>query len=174
MTGQPERIRIIAFEGSFHGRSYGAISAAGSEKMVKGFGPVVPGFDHVPFGDLAAIENAIRPETAAVLIEPIQGEGGIRVLPREDLRALRALCDAHGLLLDPRRDPVRHGADRAALPPRVGGDHAGHHDGGEGDRRRLPARRLPRHRGGGGRDDHRARTARPTAATRWPAPWAAR
>jgi acetylornithine/N-succinyldiaminopimelate aminotransferase len=98
-AGQPERVRIIACEGSFHGRSYGAISAAGSEKMVKGFGPMVPGFDHLPFGDMAAIENAIRPETAAVLIEPIQGEGGIRVLPVEQLRALRALCDAHGLLL---------------------------------------------------------------------------
>ncbi len=97
--GEGERNRIIAFEGSFHGRSYGAISAAGSEKMVKGFGPVVPGFDHLPWGDLAAVENAIRPETAAVLIEPIQGEGGIRVLSREDLRALRALCDARGLLL---------------------------------------------------------------------------
>jgi acetylornithine/N-succinyldiaminopimelate aminotransferase len=97
--GQPERNRIIAFEGSFHGRSYGAISAAGSEKMVKGFGPVVPGFDHVPFGDLAAVENAIRPETAAVLVEPIQGEGGIRALTTEDLRGLRALCDRHGLLL---------------------------------------------------------------------------
>ena len=67
--------------------------------MVKGFGPVVPGFDHVPLGDLAAVENAIRPETAAVLIEPIQGEGGIRVMPPADLRALRALCDRHGLLL---------------------------------------------------------------------------
>ena len=62
--GEGERNRIIAFEGSFHGRSYGAISAAGSEKMVKGFGPVVPGFDHLPWGDLAAVENAIRPETA--------------------------------------------------------------------------------------------------------------
>ena len=97
--GQPERNRIVAFEGSFHGRSYAAISAAGSEKMVKGFGPVVPGFDHVPWGDLAAVENAIRPETAAVLVEPIQGEGGIRVMPPADLRALRALCDRHGLLL---------------------------------------------------------------------------
>jgi acetylornithine/N-succinyldiaminopimelate aminotransferase len=97
--GQPERNRIIAFEGSFHGRSYGAISAAGSEKMVRGFGPVVPGFDHLPFGDLAAVENALRPETAAVLVEPIQGEGGIRSLSADDLRALRALCDRHGLLL---------------------------------------------------------------------------
>ena len=84
--GQPERNRIIAFEGAFHGRSYGAISAAGSEKMVKGFGPVVPGFDHLPFFDLDAVRAAIGPETAAVLIEPIQGEGGIRALSREDLR----------------------------------------------------------------------------------------
>lgn len=97
--GEPARNRIIAFEGSFHGRSYGAISAAGSEKMVKGFGPVVPGFDHVPWGDLAALENAIRPETCAVLLEPIQGEGGIRVMPAKDLREIRAICDRHGLLL---------------------------------------------------------------------------
>jgi acetylornithine/N-succinyldiaminopimelate aminotransferase len=67
--------------------------------MVKGFGPMVPGFDHLPFGDLDVIRAAIGPETAAILIEPIQGEGGIRVLPREDLRRLRALCDEHGILL---------------------------------------------------------------------------
>ena len=92
-----------------------AISAAGSEKMVKGFGPVLPGFDHVPFGDLAAVENAIGPETAAVLIEPIQGEGGIRVLPRErPAGAARALRRARAPA-DPRRDPVRHGPDRPAL-----------------------------------------------------------
>ena len=97
--GRPDRIRIIAFEGSFHGRSTAAIAAAGSEKMVKGFGPVLPGFDHVPFDDLAAVEAVIGPETAAVLIEPIQGEGGIRVLPAESLRALRRICDAHGALL---------------------------------------------------------------------------
>ena len=97
--GQPDRVRIIAFEGSFHGRSTAAIAAAGSEKMVKGFGPVLPGFDHVPFDDLAAVEAVIGPETAAVLIEPIQGEGGIRVLPAESLRALRRICDAHGALL---------------------------------------------------------------------------
>ena len=101
-----------------------AISAAGSEKMVKGFGPVVPGFDHVPFGDLAAVESAIRPETAAVLIEPIQGEGGIRVLPpRGPARAAGALRRARAPA-HPRRDPVRHGADRPALRPRVGRDHA--------------------------------------------------
>jgi acetylornithine/N-succinyldiaminopimelate aminotransferase len=98
-AGQPERHRIIAFEGSFHGRSYGAISAAGSEKMVKGFGPVVPGFDHLPFFDLDAVRAAIGPETAAVLVEPIQGEGGIRALSVDELKGLRALCDGTGTLL---------------------------------------------------------------------------
>lgn len=98
-AGAPERNRIIAFEGSFHGRSYGAISAAGSEKMVKGFGPVVPGFDHLPFFDLDQVRAAIGPETAAVLVEPIQGEGGIRPLSVEELRGLRALCDETGILL---------------------------------------------------------------------------
>ena len=97
--GQPERTRIIAFEGSFHGRSYGAISAAGSEKMVKGFGPVVPGFDHLPFFDLDQVRATITPETAAVLVEPIQGEGGIRALSADQLRGLRALCDETGALL---------------------------------------------------------------------------
>lgn len=97
--GQPERTRIIAFEGSFHGRSYGAISAAGSEKMVKGFGPVVPGFDHLPFFDLDDVRATITPETAAVLVEPIQGEGGIRALSADQLRGLRALCDETGVLL---------------------------------------------------------------------------
>ena len=98
-NGAPERNRIIAFEGSFHGRSYAAISAAGSEKMVKGFDPLVPGFDHLPFFDIAAVRAAVGPETAAILIEPIQGEGGIRALSRDDLRALRALCDETGTLL---------------------------------------------------------------------------
>ena len=97
--GQPERTRIIAFEGSFHGRSYGAISAAGSEKMVRGFGPVVPGFDHLPFFDLDQVRATIGLETAAVLVEPIQGEGGIRALSADQLRGLRALCDETGALL---------------------------------------------------------------------------
>jgi acetylornithine/N-succinyldiaminopimelate aminotransferase len=97
--GEPDRYRIVTFEGAFHGRSIAAVSAAGSEKLTKGFGPLVPGFDVVPFGDLAAVEAAVGPETAAVMVEPIQGEGGIRVLPAAGLRALRALCDAHGLLL---------------------------------------------------------------------------
>ncbi|HEU0220775.1 MAG TPA: aspartate aminotransferase family protein [Paracoccaceae bacterium] len=98
-AGQPERFRMITFEGAFHGRSTGAIAAAGGEKMVGGFGPLMPGFDRVAFGDLEAVRGAIGPETAAVLIEPIQGEGGIRTLPRGHLKALRALCGEHGLLL---------------------------------------------------------------------------
>jgi len=97
--GQPERNRIITFEGSFHGRTIATITAAGQEKLVKGFGPLLPGFDHVAFGDIAAVKAAIGPETAAILIEPVQGEGGIRPAPRGFLRELRALCDEHGLLL---------------------------------------------------------------------------
>jgi acetylornithine/N-succinyldiaminopimelate aminotransferase len=93
------RNRIVTFEGAFHGRSYGAISAAGTEKMIKGFEPVVPGFDHVAFFDLDAVRAVIGPETAAVLIEPIQGEGGIRALSREEMRGLRALCNETGTLL---------------------------------------------------------------------------
>ncbi|MCI4660735.1 MAG: aspartate aminotransferase family protein [Neomegalonema sp.] len=97
--GQPERHRIITFEGAFHGRTLGTISAAGSEKLVKGFGPLLPGFDHVRFGDHDGLKAAIGPQTAAILIEPIQGEGGIRVVPPQCLRGLRELCDEHGLLL---------------------------------------------------------------------------
>jgi acetylornithine/N-succinyldiaminopimelate aminotransferase len=98
-AGRPERNRIVTFEGSFHGRTLATISAAGSEKLTKGFGPLLPGFDHVPFGDHEALQAAIGPETAAILIEPIQGEGGIRPVPEQCLRGLRALCDEHGLLL---------------------------------------------------------------------------
>ena len=97
--GQPERIEILTFEGAFHGRSTGAIAAAGSEKMVKGYGPLMPGFRALPWGDIAAMKAAITDRTAAVMIEPIQGEGGIRPLPDEDLKAIRALCDATGALL---------------------------------------------------------------------------
>jgi acetylornithine/N-succinyldiaminopimelate aminotransferase len=97
--GEPGRYRIVTFEGAFHGRTFAAISASGAEKMVKGFGPLLPGFDVVPFGDLEAVRAAIGPETAAIMVEPIQGEGGIRVLPPESLRALRRLADEQGLLL---------------------------------------------------------------------------
>jgi acetylornithine/N-succinyldiaminopimelate aminotransferase len=97
--GQPERFRIVAFEGAFHGRSTGAIAAAGSEKMVGGFGPLMPGFDHVKWGDHEGLHAAIGPETAAILIEPVQGEGGVRPLPPQCLKGLRDLCDQHGILL---------------------------------------------------------------------------
>ncbi|HMQ40448.1 MAG TPA: aspartate aminotransferase family protein [Paracoccus sp. (in: a-proteobacteria)] len=97
--GQPERVEILTFEGAFHGRSTGAIAAAGSEKMVKGFGPLMPGFRQLPFGDMEALRAAITDSTCGVMIEPIQGEGGIRPLPDEDLREIRALCDKTGALL---------------------------------------------------------------------------
>ncbi|MCK9992459.1 MAG: acetylornithine/N-succinyldiaminopimelate aminotransferase [Alphaproteobacteria bacterium] len=98
-NGNPERYRLITQEGAFHGRTLATISAGGNEKHLKGFGPQVDGFDHVPFGDIAAIKAAIGPQTAGVLLEPIRGEGGIRVLPIAFLKELRALCDEQGVLL---------------------------------------------------------------------------
>ena len=97
--GDAARIEILTFEGAFHGRSTGAIAAAGSEKMVKGFGPLMPGFRQLPWGDMAAFEAAIGPQTAAVMVEPIQGEGGIRAMSDDDLRRIRAACDRTGALL---------------------------------------------------------------------------
>ena len=97
--GQPERFRIITFEGAFHGRTLATIAAGGQAKYLEGFGPKVEGFDQVPFGDWDALLAAIGPETAGILIEPIQGEGGVRPVPAETLRALRQLCDESGLLL---------------------------------------------------------------------------
>ena len=108
--GHPERFRIITFEGAFHGRTLATIAAGGQAKYIDGFGPKVDGFDQVPTGDFDALEAAIGPETAALMIEPIQGEGGLRVIPHEHLRALRALCDAHGLLLI--MDEVQTGVGR--------------------------------------------------------------
>ena len=97
--GQTERVEIIAFDGSFHGRSSAGIAAAGSEKMTKGFGPLLPGFVHLTFGDLDGVTDAITDKTAAILIEPVQGEGGIRPVPDAELKALRQICDDNGLLL---------------------------------------------------------------------------
>ncbi|WP_417259523.1 aspartate aminotransferase family protein [Celeribacter sp.] len=97
--GAPERVEIITFDGCFHGRSTGAIAASGAEKMVNGFGPLMPGFVHLPFGDAEALKAAVTDKTAAILIEPIQGEGGIRVVPDADLKAMRELCDETGTLL---------------------------------------------------------------------------
>ena len=97
--GHPEKFRIVTFEGAFHGRTLATIAAGGQQKYIDGFGPKVEGFDQVPFDDWAAFEAAVGPETGAVMVEPIQGEGGIRTVPTERLRALRAFCDARGLLL---------------------------------------------------------------------------
>ena len=97
--GQPERVEIITFSGSFHGRSSAGIAAAGSEKMTKGFGPLLPGFVHLKWADHDALEPAITDRTAAILIEPVQGEGGIVPLPDQCLKGLRDLCDRHGILL---------------------------------------------------------------------------
>lgn len=97
--GRPERYRLVTFEGAFHGRTLATLAAGGQEKYREGFGPRLEGFDQVAFGDLAAARAAIGPETAGFLVEPLQGEGGIRVPPEGFLKGLRALADAQGLLL---------------------------------------------------------------------------
>ncbi len=97
--GAPERYELITMEGAFHGRTLATIAAGGQQKYLEGFGPAMPGFPQVPFGDLKALKAAIGPATAGILIEPIQGEGGIRVLPFEDMRRIRAICDEAGILL---------------------------------------------------------------------------
>ncbi|HET6388349.1 aspartate aminotransferase family protein [Hyphomicrobium sp.] len=99
VSGAPERQRIIAFRGAFHGRTLATLAAAGNEKYLEGFGPTAEGFDHVEPGDLEAVEALIGPTTAAILLEPIQGEGGVRSFSAEFLRSVRELCDTHGLLL---------------------------------------------------------------------------
>jgi acetylornithine/N-succinyldiaminopimelate aminotransferase len=98
-SGHPDRYHIITFEGAFHGRTLATLAAGGNKKYLDGFGPVAEGFDQVPFGDLEAVKRAIGPATAAILIEPIMGEGGVRVVPNQFLQRLRGLCDEHGLLL---------------------------------------------------------------------------
>jgi acetylornithine/N-succinyldiaminopimelate aminotransferase len=98
-SGRPERYRIITFEGAFHGRTLATLAAGGQKKYLDGFGPPVDGFDQVAFADLEATKRAIGPQTGAILIEPIIGEGGIRVASPEFLRALRKLCDDNKLLL---------------------------------------------------------------------------
>ncbi|MGO4682258.1 aspartate aminotransferase family protein [Hyphomicrobium sp. 2TAF46] len=99
VSGQPDRRRIIAFRGAFHGRTLATLAAAGNEKYLEGFGPAAEGFDHVDLGDLDALAAQIGPETAAIMLEPIQGEGGVRAVSPDFLRAVRELCDKHGLLL---------------------------------------------------------------------------
>jgi len=97
--GQPERIDVIGFEGAFHGRTYAAVYAAGNPSYTAGFGPDLPGYVNLPYDDIEAVKAAIGPTTAAILIEPVQGEGGARVASDAYLRQLRDLCDEHGLLL---------------------------------------------------------------------------
>jgi acetylornithine/N-succinyldiaminopimelate aminotransferase len=98
-SGKPERFRIITFEGAFHGRTLATLAAGGQKKYLDGFGPVFEGFDQMPFADLEATKRAIGLATGAILIEPVMGEGGVRVVAPEFLRALRQLCDDNGLLL---------------------------------------------------------------------------
>ncbi|MCB1379656.1 MAG: aspartate aminotransferase family protein [Alphaproteobacteria bacterium] len=98
-NGHPEKFRLITFEGAFHGRTLATIAAGGQAKYLEGFGPKVDGFDQVAFGDIDVVKAAITPETAGILIEPVQGEGGVRPASGEFLRQLRALCDDKGLLL---------------------------------------------------------------------------
>jgi acetylornithine/N-succinyldiaminopimelate aminotransferase len=99
VAGNPERFHVVTFEGAFHGRTLATIAAGGNQKYIEGFGPKAPGFDAVPYGDMDAVKRAVGSQTGAILVEPIQGEGGIRVAPRAFLRALRDICDAQGLLL---------------------------------------------------------------------------
>ena len=97
--GNPERFHIVTFEGAFHGRTIATIAAGGQAKYLEGFGPKAPGFDQVPVGDMEALKAVVGPQTAAIAIEPIQGEGGIREIPADFLRAVRKLCDDNGILL---------------------------------------------------------------------------
>jgi acetylornithine/N-succinyldiaminopimelate aminotransferase len=99
VNDRPQRYRIVTFEGAFHGRTLATLAAGGQKKYLDGFGPVVEGFDQVPYGDLEAVKRSIGDETAAIMIEPVMGEGGVRVVEPAFLRALRDLCDEHGLLL---------------------------------------------------------------------------
>jgi len=99
VSGHPERFHIVSFEGAFHGRTYAAINAGGNEKYLEGFGPRMPGFVQIAAGDLEAVNKVVGPETAAIIIEPLQGEGGVRVIAPQFLRGLRKLCDDKGLLL---------------------------------------------------------------------------
>ena len=109
-NGNPERVDIISFQGAFHGRTFATINAGGNPKYLAGFGPALPGFIHLPFGDHDALKEAISETTAAILVEPVQGEGGLRPLPEVCLRGLRELCDEHGILLI--YDEVQCGAGR--------------------------------------------------------------
>jgi len=108
--GHPERYRIICFEGAFHGRTLATLAATGNAKYLQGFGPPVPGFDHVPFENMNAVRDAIGPETAGIIVEPVQGEGGIRLASAQFLRDLRAACDEFCIILG--MDEIQSGMGR--------------------------------------------------------------
>ena len=110
-NGHPERYRVICFEGAFHGRTLAMLAATGNSKYLKGFGPEVDGFDHVPFNNLNALRDAIGPHTAGIMIEPVQGEGGIRPAHLQFLRDLRATCDEFGIFLG--MDEIQCGMGRS-------------------------------------------------------------
>ena len=110
-SGHPERYRVICFEGAFHGRTLAMLAATGNAKYLQGFEPTVDGFDHVPFNNLNALRDAITPQTAGILIEPVQGEGGVRAAHLQFLRDLRATCDEFGLILG--MDEVQSGMGRS-------------------------------------------------------------
>jgi acetylornithine/N-succinyldiaminopimelate aminotransferase len=112
--GNPDRYEVITFQNSFHGRTLATVTATGQTKYQKGFEPLPPGFTHVPYGDLDAVKKAVGPHTAAILVEPIQGEGGVMVAPAGFLKALRALCDEKGLLL--LVDEIQTGMGRTGKP----------------------------------------------------------
>jgi acetylornithine/N-succinyldiaminopimelate aminotransferase len=109
-TGKPERFRIICFDGAFHGRTLATLAATGNAKYLAGFGPAVEGFDHVPFNNMNGVRNAIGPATAGILVEPVQGEGGVRPADLQFMRDLRAACDEYGLVLG--MDEVQTGMGR--------------------------------------------------------------
>jgi acetylornithine/N-succinyldiaminopimelate aminotransferase len=98
-SGHEERYRLIACEGSFHGRTLATLAAAGNEKYLKGFGPPAPGFDHVAYGNLNEMRAKVSKETAGIIVEPVQGEGGLAAASADYLKGLRAICDEFGLLL---------------------------------------------------------------------------
>jgi acetylornithine/N-succinyldiaminopimelate aminotransferase len=109
-AGKPERFRFITFEGAFHGRTLATLAATGNAKYLEGFGPVVDGFDQVPFNNMNAVRNAVGPATCGIIVEPIQGEGGVRPADMQFLRDLRAVCDEYGLILG--MDEVQSGMGR--------------------------------------------------------------
>ena len=109
-AGKPERFRFICFEGAFHGRTLATLAATGNAHYLEGFGPVVEGFDHVPFNNMNAVRDAIGPATCGIIVEPIQGEGGVRPADMQFLRDLRAVCDEYGIILG--MDEVQSGMGR--------------------------------------------------------------